>query len=305
MLISVIIPCYNSEKFISDCIDSVLKQDYKNIEIILVDDGSTDGTNEILKKIVSANSEKIKLLTQKNCGASAARNAGLQIANGEYIQFLDSDDILLPEKITHQVSLLGKNNLPGFIAASFIRHEKEKMTIPVFSGDSWTALIRGKLGCTCSNLFNKKVIENAGGWKEAQKSSQESELMFRLLKNESSIIIDNLPLTEVRTSEVNSISNLAPLENLQRFFQLRIDIFNFLQDKKLLNGERENALSVILLGTLRMIYKKDKKMAVSLFKEKYRPSFKPVAGPGISKAFVLLLSVFGFDFCEKLFSILR
>jgi glycosyltransferase involved in cell wall biosynthesis len=305
MLISVIIPCYNSEKSISGCVDSVLKQDYQHTEIILVDDGSTDNTNEILEKIKSSHPEKIKLIRQKNQGASAARNAGLKISSGDYIQFLDSDDTLMPEKISHQFSLLEKNNFPELIAASFFRYHKEKEVIAVFSDDAWIALIKGRLGCTCSNLFSKKAVEKAGGWNETQKSSQESELMFRMLKNECSVCIDNLPLTEVYAGITNSISTLAPLENLKRFFQLRMDFFNFMQQKNKLNEERKNALSVILLGTLRMIYKRDKKMALEFYQEKYRPSFQPVIGPGISKTYVRIMSLFGFNFSEKLFSIIR
>jgi glycosyltransferase involved in cell wall biosynthesis len=89
-LVSIIIPCYNREAYISDAIESCLKQTYKNIEIIVVDDGSTDRSVEIVKRY----GDLISLITQSNQGVSAARNKGLFSASGEYIVMLDSDDWL-------------------------------------------------------------------------------------------------------------------------------------------------------------------------------------------------------------------
>ncbi len=92
--ISIIIPVYNSEKFIADGIESVLKQTHKSFEIICVNDGSTDNSEKIIKKYVERYPEKIKLINQKNQGTGFARNTGIENASGEYIGFLDSDDTL-------------------------------------------------------------------------------------------------------------------------------------------------------------------------------------------------------------------
>lgn len=96
-LVSVIIPAYNIEKYIGQCIDSVLSQTLKNIEIICIDDGSTDGTLEVLKKY-SEKDERISVYTQKNGGASYARNFALTKAKGEYYSFIDGDDYLANDK---------------------------------------------------------------------------------------------------------------------------------------------------------------------------------------------------------------
>lgn len=92
-LISVIIPAYNVEPYIKQCVDSVLSQTYRNLEIICVDDGSTDNTVPILE-FLAQKDERIKLIKQNHCGVSAARNRGLDIAKGKYISFVDSDDFL-------------------------------------------------------------------------------------------------------------------------------------------------------------------------------------------------------------------
>ena len=93
MLFSIIIPVYNVEKYLGDCLDSVLNQSFSDWEAICIDDGSTDGSSVILDKYAASDS-RIKVVTQKNAGTSAARNTGLQTAEGEYIFFLDSDDWL-------------------------------------------------------------------------------------------------------------------------------------------------------------------------------------------------------------------
>ena len=90
-LFSVIIPIYNVEKYINDCIDSVLQQDYKNIEIILINDGSKDNSQLICEKKVKEDS-RIRLINKQNGGLSSARNVGLDNSTGDYILFLDGDD---------------------------------------------------------------------------------------------------------------------------------------------------------------------------------------------------------------------
>ena len=93
MRVSVIIPCYNSEKYLSACLDSVLAQTEKDIEVIVVDDGSRDGTLDIAQ-IYARKDARVKVLHQQNAGVSAARNLGLKKARGEWVSFVDSDDLL-------------------------------------------------------------------------------------------------------------------------------------------------------------------------------------------------------------------
>ena len=118
-LVSVIIPAYNVEAYIAPCLGSVLAQSYPKLEIICVDNNSTDNTLQKLEALREKHPEII-LLTEEKQGAPAARNAGLHIAKGEWIQFLDADDILLPGKISRQVSLL-ENAEVGFIAGASVR----------------------------------------------------------------------------------------------------------------------------------------------------------------------------------------
>lgn len=90
--LSVIVPCYNVEKYVEDCVNSIVKNEIPNMEIILVNDGSKDGTLKLLKKLEKKHSNLIKLIDQENQGLSMARNNGIKASRGEYIAFVDSDD---------------------------------------------------------------------------------------------------------------------------------------------------------------------------------------------------------------------
>ncbi len=114
-LVSAVIPTYNYAHFLCAAIDSVLAQTYKNIEVIVVDDGSSDNTSEVVKKYEG----KITYIYQKNQGLSAARNTGIRAAHGTYVAFLDADDIWLVDKITEQMRLFESGNNVGAVSCRF------------------------------------------------------------------------------------------------------------------------------------------------------------------------------------------
>ena len=108
-LISIIIPFYNNEKYINECLDSVLNQDYPNIEIVAMNDGSTDNTGKILQDY-SKKDKRIKYYSAKNSGVSAARNNALSKATGDYICLVDQDDTIDSNYISYFYNLISKNN---------------------------------------------------------------------------------------------------------------------------------------------------------------------------------------------------
>ena len=139
--VSVIIPNYNNGKYIKQCIDSVLMQDYNNLEIIVVDDGSTDNSLETLKNYQN----KIVLISILHAGASAARNAGILASSGEVIAFLDSDDYWRHDKIRLQIELMFKEDLSlvysGGIETSFEGKEL-KIHTPIYSGNCYQYYVK-------------------------------------------------------------------------------------------------------------------------------------------------------------------
>jgi len=111
-LVSIITPCYNSEKYIQEAIQSVQNQTYQNWEMIIVDDASTDETVAIIDKIASIDNRIKVVRLYKNSGTGIARNCALDFANGKYIAFLDADDLWKSEKLEIQINFLQTNNIP-------------------------------------------------------------------------------------------------------------------------------------------------------------------------------------------------
>ena len=108
-LVSYIVPVYNVEIYINDCVESIINQKYKNIEIILIDDGSTDNSGKIIDALAEKD-KRIKVIHKKNGGVSSARNTGLDNAQGEYILFVDGDDYLELDYTDYFLTLIAKNN---------------------------------------------------------------------------------------------------------------------------------------------------------------------------------------------------
>lgn len=114
-LISVIVPVYNVEKYLYRCLHSIYEQTYNNIEVILVDDGSTDSSLQLLREYTKKDS-RFKVIHQKNMGLSAARNTGIRYSKGEYLTFIDSDDYVTHDYIEYMYGLLERDNFSSRLA---------------------------------------------------------------------------------------------------------------------------------------------------------------------------------------------
>ncbi len=110
-LVSIITPTFNSQDFLAQTIDSILDQSYKNWELILIDDASTDNTVNLIKDYISKHSNISLIQNNTNQGAGVSRNKGINAAKGDFIAFLDADDLWLPNKLEVQINLMLKNNL--------------------------------------------------------------------------------------------------------------------------------------------------------------------------------------------------
>ena len=125
MRLSIIIPIYNVEQYIEQCLVSILNKTYKDIEIILVNDGSKDNSMKIIKKYLS--DKRIKVINKKNGGLSSARNVGLKIATGEYIAFVDSDDWIRIDKLVELYNIIQNEKLDLIIGNGEYYPSKEKI----------------------------------------------------------------------------------------------------------------------------------------------------------------------------------
>ena len=303
MKISVVIPCYNSAGHIGRCLDSVLAQALQPAEIICVNDGSTDNTLDILNDYKKKHASLISVIDQPNSGAGKARNSGVQRATGEFIQFLDADDELLRDKLLVQSGIAASASADLIVGSSIrVTGQVEEKTNAV-SDDSWVNLIAGRLGNTCSNLFRKSSIMEVAGWNEELRSSQEADLMFRLLCNGAQVKYDLTINTRVHVRKRDSISAGDNSGNLERYIRLRYRIYEWLKQHDMLTAERKSSLMAVLLGSLRMLYRFDRSKAVKLHDSLYKPNFDVHSSVQNSSAYVFLYRTFGFAGAQRLLSL--
>ena len=127
-LVSVVVPVYNGEKYLSECLDSLINQLYRNIEVVVVNDGSTDGTKELLDAYVQKDS-RIKAIHKENGGVSSARNAALDVIQGEYVHFLDSDDWISADIYKNAVALMKSQNVDMVIMSQYVHKPEESAVL--------------------------------------------------------------------------------------------------------------------------------------------------------------------------------
>lgn len=309
MKVSIIIPCYNVEKYILDCLRSVECQTYSSVEVICIDDGSTDTTLAMIRLFQEDSNLDVAVLEQTNKGAPAARNRGLEYSSGAYLQFLDADDLLLPFKIEEQIEFVKVNNRPDLVVGSYERHsmqgviENKKIYQATEIKDHWIQLMATDVGITSANLFSRKVFQSGGLWNEDLNSSQEYELMFQMLKKGSKIIYDPHINTIVRTRDSGSISQSNLKAKWQQHVSLKEEILKYL----LLNESClvQDDFYQAFFENIRLLYPYDQKMACKLY-QKYLPSsFKPKESSLSGRLYIFLFNLLGFRRTEDLRLLLR
>lgn len=220
-LISVIVPVYNCEKYLEKCIRSIIKQTYSNIEIILIDDGSTDNSGKICDKYQS---NKIVVIHQKNRGQAAARNAGIKLAKGEYIGFVDSDDWIdskMYEVLLKNMETAGADISCCGIAKVDNKHfdlfNKEmidyKEYLPVEALD---ILIDNKIitSSPCDKLYKSRILKNA--FMREGVIFEDFDIMPKWLVEANKIVYTSKPLYYYRTTYNSTMSN----HSIKRFDEL-------------------------------------------------------------------------------------
>ena len=182
-LVSAIIPVYNGAPFIADAIDSVLRQTYPHVECVVVDDGSTDATPEILRSYGG----RVTVVTQPNCGVSAARNAGVAAGRGVLLAFLDADDIWLPEKLDRQVAVALANPRVGLVYSGFrVVDVDGNRRYDVLATD-WKRRVRGAmllegygLGFAFTGMITREASETVGPFDVRLSTSADLDYVWRV-----------------------------------------------------------------------------------------------------------------------------
>jgi glycosyltransferase involved in cell wall biosynthesis len=214
--VSVIIPNYNYANYISRTIDSVLAQTYKNLEIIVIDDGSKDDSLKILENY----GDKVTVLKQKNQGVSRARNNGAAKSNGEYIAFLDADDIWLPDKLTTQMQRFFEDSDVGLVHCSmnFINQNDEYCgeNHNGMEGNIAEEFLRFEkgvvVGAGSTGVVSRKIFDELGGFDERLSTAADWDFCYRLAtKYKLGFVREPLVLYRIHNSNMHG--NIAVMEH--------------------------------------------------------------------------------------------
>lgn len=293
-MISIIIPIYNAELYLVECLRSLQSQTYKNIEIILVDDGSTDNSRSICEKYAKRD-QRIHLYSQENVGVSVARNKGLSVAKGNYICFVDADDVVAPDYLSHLMELSKDGSFP---VCGYTRDEKE-----IGSGCKSVTQYRAKdfivriLEESTDHpniwmmLFKRSIIQkNKIKFTEGCVRNEDTEFFINYLTYEQTIKVSQYRAYYYRPNPTSAMGAPITVKALTSIEASR-RINKLLVEKGIISDE-----SIVLSnGVLTYAYALSKSRNVELYDylhKKYNVSFamkRMLTFPRISKRFVAFI----------------
>jgi glycosyltransferase involved in cell wall biosynthesis len=219
-LVSVILPCFNAEATLERALTSVAEQDYPSIEVIAVDDGSSDRTPEILAARTGPVMQAIRL--PQNRGAAAARNAGLAAARGDYVAFLDADDEWLPAKLSRQMAVIGARPNMTFVSCTArVLDAEGRIVEPPFAdllpeepATAWKALLADTFVWTPTVLARRSCLEQVKGFDESLVIAEDQDLWIRLaLLGEVGFIDETLAIVHERPGSLSAADARLLIDN--------------------------------------------------------------------------------------------
>lgn len=309
--VSVLIPCFNAERWVGQAIESALSQKAK-VEVIVYDDGSTDKSLEIAESF----GDRIKLIGGDNKGAPTARNALLEHASHEWLQYLDADDYLLSDKISQQLEYVSAHpDVDVFYGPVWIEWrdrnwsrgdaELDRSPIPE-PHDPWRQLALWHLPQTGGPLWRKAAIVDAGGWTVDQPCCQEHELYLRLLKHKKRFFYTPSGGAVYRRFEEGTVStnNMRRVRSERSKIEHEIEAYLAANDE--LTADRKWAVNQARFEMARNAWPDDRSEARSLHAPISRSmsDFLP-GGSAAPRHYQRLYSLFGFEFTENVAALSR
>lgn len=308
-LVSVLIPCYNAEDWITECVESAFAQTYVPTEVIVVDDGSKDSSWERLQ----AFGDRIRAVRQENAGGNVARNHLLRLAKGTWLQYLDADDFLGPTKIAEQMNWLGTTQEPvDFIYGEEVnaRMQPDGSIIQESRArtrtDPWEELFTWDLPQTGAPLWRKTAVEAVGGWKEDQPCCQEHELYARLLKAGKQFAYAGPSQAFYRHWSDETVCKKDVSLVHEKRMEIVREAYTFLKEKGMLTEGRRSAACQAAFETARSAWQYSPGTAIELRKwaRKIDAGFRPT-GPSAPSRFLWMERLFGYANAERLAARLR
>ncbi|MBE8233681.1 MAG: glycosyltransferase [Endozoicomonadaceae bacterium] len=260
-LVSVVAICYNHEKFVEQTLDSIILQSYKNIQLIIIDDKSSDNSVQLISEWIEKTGVTCTFIAhQKNCGLCATLNEALELCQGEYLQAIACDDILEPGKFAKQVLALQENPESALACSNFstidgkgkiieIRHYAEDYKFPI---DPFIAILNGSSGYkrvihSPTVLVKKAIIEEIGGWREDL--VQEDFYMWLQITFCHPVVFINIPLVKYRMLASSlSQSLISGSEMTRHYYEDHIKVMELFIHKV-----EANRLKVLMMEMLKRI----------------------------------------------------
>jgi glycosyltransferase involved in cell wall biosynthesis len=303
--VSILIPCYNAERWIAGAIRSALDQTWPNKEIIVVDDGSTDRSIDVIHRFKNA----IRFETGPNRGGNIARNRLLELCDGQWVQYLDADDYLLPQKIETQLSEFDPDAADAAYSPSILEYRdyaspdrvlhEEVKSFPV-PHDLWVHLVRWWLPQTGAYLWRRAALFDVGGWEPNQPCCQDNHLYFRMLQADKRFQFCPTPGAVYRQWSTATVCKKNP----RRTLTVKLDIIKaaelHLQQSGALTNERRDAIALARLECARTLYPIDRKLAgtVAAFAEEMHPGHRLDSSTCFPRAYRLVYHALGFRAAE-------
>jgi len=296
--IDVVIPMHNSAQWVRDALDSLLEQGSSLGQVICVDNNSTDNSSDVVQTWGQAHPNvRLKLIEERTPGACAARNAGLREVNTTWVQFLDSDDLLGPQKMASQMALgQDRDMVHGHFMFSREDHVWPSWTM---SADPVAGLAHGRTGQTTSNLFRTESVRAAGGWDESLSSAQEYDLMFRMFKAGGRFTMSEDHLTTVRLFPEGRISTSNEAKRRLNSFALRVKMWAHFQSAPGVTGAQKQRVLNALFNTTRWLDPFDGARAAEGYRALSEAGYSPTPDVQIPSWFVLASRMLGVQSAAK------
>jgi hypothetical protein len=304
-LVSILIPCYNARPWIAQSIQSAIDQTYPHKEIVVVDDGSTDGSLDVIRDF----GDRVRFETGPNRGGNVARNRLLELSRGDWLSFLDADDYLLPEKIKRQMALIAPDAKIDVVYSPFIEliQKTGKMhQRSVEDDDLYANYIRWDPFSTIAPLWKKSAILEVGGWNPNQPVCQEHELLLRLIMAGKKFELLSEPLSVYRAVNGASVSRHSPMKTLTHQMGLMNKFEEYLVVSGKLEDKHRRILAQSRFEAARAAYAYDKDFAGTLIRQIYKTqdSFYP-SGDAAPFLYRVAFKTFGFRIAESVAATVR
>jgi GT2 family glycosyltransferase len=306
--VTIGIPVFNCETWVANAIQSSLEQTWPDKEIIVVDDGSTDRSAEICKSF----GNRIRFVQQPNRGGNAARNQIWKLSSGDWIQFLDADDYLKPDKIRAQLEACADPAGADVLCSSTIcetwkdGHVVDQTVVPIENGCDWIAhWLTWSMPQTGGCLWRKQALEAIGGWNEQFRYNQDYELYFRALQKELRIRVVGRPLSVYRIWSEDTVCRSDKEAVLLGRTALIHCFLHWLRREGKWAPLYQRLAGRTCFETARTLANKDLTLATRYYHERKREGLMQPEGNAAPWKYRVALRCFGFSAAESLARIVR